>query len=87
VDRFTSYDAAVTWLKSIWGHVGPVERRADAVNCVTVFGDPGRTGTSAFDAGYREAVRLACCELYKAMRGGSEIERGRTSATKEPSPS
>jgi hypothetical protein len=78
MDKFTSYDAAVTWLKSIGGHVGPMERRADAVNSVTVFGDHGLTRTSAFDESYREAVRLACCDLYKVMRGGSEIERGRT---------
>ena len=73
MDKFTSYDAAVTWLKSVGGHVGPVERRG-AMNSVTVFGDHGLTRTSAFDAGYREAVRLACCELHEAMRGGSEIK-------------
>ncbi len=87
MDGFASYDAAVAWLRSIGGHVGPVGRGADALNCVTVFGDHGLTRTSAFDTGYREAVRLACCELYKAMGGASEIERRLTSATKAPSPS
>jgi hypothetical protein len=72
VDGFTSYDTAVTWLRSIGGYVGPVERR-DALNSVTVFGDRGLARTAAFDTGYREAVRLACCELYMATRGGSEV--------------
>jgi hypothetical protein len=65
VDRFVSYDAARTWLRSIGGYVGPVERR-DARNSVTVFGDHGLTCTSAFDSGYREAVRL---EVLQAARG------------------
>lgn len=72
MNTFASYDAAVTWLKSIGGYVGPVERRG-AMNSVTVFGDHGLTYTSAFDSGYREAVRLACCELYNTMRSALEI--------------
>jgi hypothetical protein len=43
-----------------------------------VIGDHGLTHTSAFDSGYREAVRLACCELYKAMRGIQEIRVAET---------
>jgi hypothetical protein len=78
VDRFASYDAAVTWLKSIGGYVAPVERRADARYSVAVIGPDGLTRASTFDTAYREAVRLACCKLQEAMRGVSEIEsRGR----------
>jgi hypothetical protein len=78
VEVFSSYDAAVTWLGSIGGYVGPVERRG-AMNFVTVFGDHGLSRTRAFDTGYREAVRLACCELYKPTRGGSEISVAKAS--------
>jgi hypothetical protein len=79
VDKFTSYDDAITWLKSIDGHVGPVQRQADALDSVTVFGAHGLTRTGTFDTGlresprhkrdYREAVCLACCELHEAMQG------------------
>jgi hypothetical protein len=72
VDIFSSYDDAVTWLKSIGGYVGPVERR-DTLNSVSVFGSNGLAITSTFDTGYREAVRLACSELCQAMGGGSEM--------------
>jgi len=74
VDKFASYDNAVGWLRSIDGHVGPVERR-DAVNSVTVFGPNKLTRTTTFDTGYREAVRLACCALYEGMRGAQDVER------------
>lgn len=69
MDRFATYDAAVTWLRSVDGHVGPVVR-ADGLYSVAVIGPHGQTHAGTFDTGYREAVRVACCALHEAMGRG-----------------
>ena len=69
VDIFPSYDDAVTWLMSIGGYVGPVERRADAMYSVAAIGPHWLTRTSTFNTGYREAVRLAAVSCIRPCTG------------------
>jgi hypothetical protein len=53
---------------------------------VTVVGPHGLTRASTFDTGYRESVRLACCELHEAMRGGLGRRAPKLTPSERPHP-